>query len=73
MGNLIYMIPGLCHLILSLPGKALRTLVELRGLPGNSTCILEAEPGTLNIKRHSSSVCYIIDVPFFFLVFQSSC
>ena len=46
--------------------------MESRGLPGNSTCILEAEPGTLDIKRHSSSVRYIIDVTFF-LVFQSSC
>ena len=40
-------------LISSLPGKALRTLVESRGLPSNSTCNLEAEPGKLDIKRHS--------------------
>ena len=25
--------------------KALRTLVESRGLPSDSTCVLEAEPG----------------------------
>ena len=32
-------------MISSLPGKALRTLVD-------STCVLEAEPGKLDIKRH---------------------
>ena len=29
-----------------LPGKALRTLVESRGLPINSTCVVKAETGT---------------------------
>ena len=42
-------------LINRIPGKALRTLVESRGMPRNSTCILQAEPGKLDIKRHSPS------------------
>ena len=37
-------------MISSLPGKASRMLVELRGLPSDSTCILEAKPGKLDIK-----------------------
>ena len=41
---------GECLLISSLPGKASRTLVESRGLVGNSTCILKTEPGKLDIK-----------------------
>ena len=43
----------------NLPGKALRTLVELRGLPSESTCVLEAEPGELDIQRHSPSTCIL--------------
>ena len=38
-------------MISSLPGKALRMLLESRGLPSDSTCILEAEPGKLDIKK----------------------
>ena len=45
-------------------GNAWRTLVELRGLPTDSTCVLEAEPGKIEIKRRelgilciSSQVC----------------
>ena len=37
--------------ILSLPGKASRKPNEMRGLPSYSTCVLEAEPGKLDIKR----------------------
>ena len=44
MGNMINRIPGSCLLISSLPGKALRTLVESRGLPSDSTCVLKVEP-----------------------------
>ena len=47
----IYGILGECPLISSLPGKALRTLVEWLGLPSDSTCVLEAEPDKLGIKR----------------------
>ena len=35
MGKLINRIVGLCLLILSLPGSALRMRVELLGKPGN--------------------------------------
>ena len=38
-------------MISNLPVKASRTLVELRGLPSDSTCVFEAEPGGLDIKR----------------------
>ena len=38
-------------MISSLSGKALRMLVELRGLPSDSTSFLIAEPGKLDIKR----------------------
>ena len=39
-------------LISSLPGKALRTLVEIAraGLPSDLTCVLKAETGKLDIK-----------------------
>ena len=43
-------------LISGLPGKALRTLVESRGLPNDSTCVLEAEPGQLDIARHEPGI-----------------
>ena len=46
-------------LILSLPGKALRKLVEPRGLPSDSTCILKAEPGKLDIKRREPGILSI--------------
>ena len=53
-------------MIPSLPGKALRMLVELRslrhdsrGFPHNSTCILGAELGRLDIKRHSPGILFI--------------
>ena len=34
-------------------------LVELRGLRSNSTCILKAEPGKLNIKRRKPGILFI--------------
>ena len=57
-----YRILGECLLIPSLPGKAFRTHVDIerlaerermltsRGLPSDSTCFLNAEPGKLDIK-----------------------
>ena len=50
--GMINRIPGSSLLISSLPGKALRTHVELLGKPRESF-ILEALPGKLDIKRHS--------------------
>ena len=46
-------------LISSLPGKALRTLVESRGLPSDSACVLKAEPGKLEIKRRKPCIYFI--------------
>ena len=50
MGKLINRIPGLRHLISSLPGSASLTM---------STGVLEALSGKLDIKRHSPSVLYV--------------
>ena len=55
MGKLIKRIPGLCLLISSLPGSALRMHVESLGKP----CDVKALPGKLDIKRHSPSSLYI--------------
>ena len=41
---------GECRLISNLPGKASKTLVESRGLPSDSICVLEGELGKLDIK-----------------------
>ena len=43
----------------SLPAKALRMLVETRGLPSDSPCVLQAEPGTLDIKRSKPGILII--------------
>ena len=56
MGKLINRIPGLCLLISSLPRSALRTHVESLGKPRDSTSVLKALPGKLDIKRHSPSI-----------------
>ena len=45
--------------ISSLPGKALRTLVESRGLPSDSTCVLKVEPGKLDIKIREHGILFI--------------
>ena len=34
-------------------------LVESRGLPSDSTCILKAEPGKLDIKRLEPGILFI--------------
>ena len=34
-------------------------LLKLQGLPSDSTCILKAEPGKLDIKRHSPGILFI--------------
>ena len=52
-------IPGSRLLISSLPGSALRAHVKWLSKPRNSTSILEALPGNLDIKRHSPSILYI--------------
>ena len=54
-------------LISGLPGKASRMLVELRGLPSDSTCILEGMPAKLDIKRTWYSI-YQLHVTSWFTV-----
>ena len=34
-------------------------LVESRGMPSDSTCVLEAEPGKLDIKRRKPGILFI--------------
>ena len=51
MGKLINRIPGLRLLLSSLPGSALRTLVNHSASLGMSTSFLKALPGKLNIKN----------------------
>ena len=55
MGKLINRLPSLCILISSLQGSASKKHVESLNKPRNSTSILEAEPGKLDIKRHLPS------------------
>ena len=59
MGKLIKRIAGSCLLISSLLGSALRINVDSLGKLGDSTSILKAFPGKLDIKRHSPSILYI--------------
>ena len=56
MGKLINRIPGSRLLISSLPGSALRTLVESLGKPRD---VNKALPGKLDIKRHSPSILFM--------------
>ena len=43
----------------SLQGKASRTLVDIPRLVSNSTCVLEAKPGKLDIKRREPGILFI--------------
>ena len=56
MGKLIIRIPGSRLLISSLPGSALKTLVESLGKPR----VLKALPGKLDIKIHSPGILYLL-------------
>ena len=53
---------GECLLISSLPSKALRTLVELRGLSSDSTCLLEAEPGKHDAVSKDANLVFYLSV-----------
>ena len=59
VNQLINRIPGSPLSISSLPGRASRMHVEWLGKPRDSTSILEALPGKLDIKRHSPSILYV--------------
>ena len=45
-------------LVSSLPDFASRNILILVAEPLNSTCVLEALPGKLDIKKHSHSILY---------------
>ena len=57
-GKLIKNIPGSGILISGIPDSATRMRVESLDKPCNSTSILEALPGKLDIKIHSPSILY---------------
>ena len=59
MGKLINRIPGSRLLISSLPGSALRTLVESLGKPHDVNKRSQSLDGKRDIKRHSSSILYL--------------
>ena len=61
-GTRIYRIlhVGECLFISSLPGKASRALLKSQGLSSDSTCVFEAKPGNLYIKRREPGVLYVL-------------
>ena len=61
MGKLINRIPGSCLLISSLPGSALRTLVESLASLVMSTSVLKDLPGKLSKDTH---LVFSIYLPF---------
>ena len=58
--NLINKKTGSRLLISSLPGSALRRHLESLNKPCDSTRVLKALPGKLDIKRHSTGILYIL-------------
>ena len=50
---------GECLLISRLPGEASITLDKLQCLPSNSTCVLKAKIGKLDIRRRDPSNLFI--------------
>ena len=54
-----YRILGECLLISSLPGEARDRLLTSRGLLSDLTCVLETEPGKLEIKRCEPGILFI--------------
>ena len=46
-------------MISCLPGKALRTLVDITRVADDSTCVLKAAPGKLDIKRREPGILFI--------------
>ena len=59
MGKLINRIQGSRFFISSLPSSASTTHVESLDKPSDSTSVLEALTGKLDIKRHSPSILYL--------------
>ena len=56
--KLINRIPASRLLISSLPNLASRMQIEFLGKPRDSTSVLEALPGKLDIKRQSPCILY---------------
>ena len=54
-----YRILGEYLLISSLPGKALRTPVDIARLANDSTWVLKAEPSKIDIKRREPGILFI--------------
>ena len=59
MGKLINRIPFSRLLISSLPGSALRSMLNRSASLAMSTSLLKALPGKLDIKRNSPSILYV--------------
>ena len=55
----IHRIPGSRLLISSLPGLALKRLLNRSASLTLSTCVLKALPGKLDIELHSPSTCIL--------------
>ena len=58
MGKLLNRMPGLGLFSSSLPGSLLTMHVDSLGKPRDSTNVLKAMTGKLDIKRHSPSILY---------------
>ena len=58
---------GECLLITSLPGKPLRTLVDIARLAERFNMCSQSEPGKLDIKRHEPGIL-LISLPIVSLV-----
>ena len=63
MGKLIKRIPCSRLLISSLPGSYLRMHVELLCKPCDVNKHSQALPGKLDIKRHSPSILFLLEIP----------
>ena len=50
---------NITHSRTKLSGKALRTLVESRDLPSDSTCVIEAEPSNFDTERGEPGVLFV--------------
>ena len=57
---LIVSIPDLCNLTyFTYQARLWERLLTSRGLPSDSTCVLKAKPGKLDIKRHEPGILFI--------------
>ena len=54
-----YIILGECLLILGYQARLRERLLTSPGLPSDSTCVLDAEPGKLDIKKREPGILFI--------------